>query len=454
MTNTYDFDLLVIGAGSGGARAARMAAELGLKVAVVEDGMFGGTCVNVGCVPKKLFAYGGEYALAIRDAKAYGWQTDTPVFDWQTMRTNKDAIVNRINGKIVEILSNSGVQVINGRAKIIAPHSVMVHDSQTYTAQRILIAVGGTPYLPNIKGIEHAATSYDAFYLDTLPKRAVVVGSGYIAVEFASIFHNMGVQTDLIVRKHTTMRFLDADISEFATAQIQQNGVQVHLKTKITEIQKTDTEYVCYTHTGDQIATDFVLYAVGRVPNVKNLGLKNAGVTVTDKGAIPVNQDFATNIPHMYAIGDVIDRVQLTPVALQEAMTFINRVYGDKTAVMEYANIPTAVFSTPNVAMVGLTEQQARHQGYEYDIYRTTFGGLKNDMAGNPLKTMMKLVVDTKTDRVLGVHMVGDHAGEIIQGFAVAVKSGVTKTDFDNTIGIHPTTAEEFVTMRTPIQKN
>ncbi len=448
----YDFDLLVIGAGSGGARASRMAAELGVKVAVVEDGMFGGTCVNVGCVPKKVFAYGGEYALAMRDAQGYGWQVDSPVFDWHTIRHNKDAIVDRINGKIADTLAASGVHVINGRAKITAPHKVQVDNGDTYTAKRILIAVGGTPYLPPIEGIEHASTSYDVFYLDTLPKRAVVVGSGYIAVEFASIFHNMGVKTDLIVRKHTTMRFLDADISAFATAQIQQNGVHMHLHTQVTKIVKTDNGYVCHIDSGEAIETDFVLYAIGRVPNTEKLGLENAGVAVTDKGAIRVNDDFATNVPHIYAIGDVIDRVQLTPVALQEAMTFIHRVYGDKTAVMTYENIPTAIFSTPNVATVGLTEQQAKQQGYTYDIYRTAFSGLKNEMAGSPLKTMIKLVVDKHTDRMLGVHMVGEHAGEIVQGFAVAIKTGATKADFDNTLGIHPTTAEEFVTMRTPVK--
>lgn len=445
-----DFDLLVIGAGSGGARAARMAAQLGLKVAIIEESMFGGTCVNVGCVPKKLFAYGGEYALSINDAKAYGWDIPTPRFDWQTLRDNKDTIVNRINGKITEILSQHGVHVIKGRGKIIAPHSVQVNADKIYMAKRILIAVGSTPYLPNIPGIEHVGTSYDTFYLPKLPQRMVIVGSGYIAVEFASIFHNLGVKTDLIVRKNSTMRFLDTDIATFATEQIQQNGVTIHLHTQITKVEKFDNIYICHTNTGQTIETDFVLYAIGRVPNTEKLGLENAGV-ITQNKAIPVNADFATNVAHIYALGDVINRMQLTPVALREAITFINRVYKNSTDTMEYTNIPTAIFCTPNVATVGLTEQQAKQQGYNTAVYRTRFKGIKNDMANSPLKTMIKLVVDTKTDKVLGVHMVGEHAGEIVQGFAVAITAGASKTDFDNTIGIHPTIAEEFVTMRTSV---
>lgn len=458
---TYDFDLLVIGAGSAGARATRLACERGLNVCVVEDGMFGGTCVNVGCVPKKLFSFAGEYGCAIRDAQGYGWHASTPDFptpdfQWNTLRDNKDTIVNGINSKVADILTTKGATVINGRATFLNAQSVRVDakdgSTHTYTAQRFLIATGCTPWVPSIPGIEHAISSFDAFYFDTLPKRIVVVGSGYIGVEFASIFQNLGVHVDLVIRKNAILSFLDKEVCIFATAEMEKTGMTIHKNTNITEITKNGNVYTCHTDTDNTIQTDCVFYATGRRPNLAPLALDTTGVK-TENGAIVVNESYQTNIPHIYAVGDVLNRAQLTPIAIREAVAFISHTYDNATHIkIDYDKIPTAVFCFPNIGTVGLSEQEATAQGYTVDIYATTSRGIKNAMANNGRDTLLKLVVDTKTDTVLGVHMVGEYAGEIIQALGVAITAGATKADFDNTIAIHPTMAEEFVTMTSPVR--
>ncbi|MGB1361070.1 MAG: glutathione-disulfide reductase [Alphaproteobacteria bacterium] len=446
---SFDYDLFVIGAGSGGVRASRMGASMGLKVAVAEDGMMGGTCVNVGCVPKKLFTYAGNFAHSFDDAKGYGFTTEKPKFDWKTLRTNKDNEINRLNGIYNNMLKNAGVEIIDGYAVLKDKNTVTVN-GKDYTAERILITVGSTPVLPNIEGIELAGTSFDAFYMDELPNEITVVGGGYIAVEFASIFASLGAKVKLLVRSSILKEF-DGETVEFAKNQMEQNGVEFITGCNIEKLSKDGDKIICHTDKGD-IQSDFVMYATGRKPYVENLGLENAGVK-TENGAIVVNDDFQTNVPSIYALGDVINRMQLTPVALGEAMVFLNRVYGDKTKTMDYSNIATAVFCYPNMGTVGLSQEDAIAQGYDIDIYKSDFKPMKNTLSGSPFRSFMKLVVDTKSDRVLGAHMVGDDAGEIIQGIGIAVKAGLTKADFDNTIGIHPTSAEEFVTMRTKAEK-
>lgn len=451
--STYDYDLFVIGAGSGGVRAARMAASMGVRVAITEDKYLGGTCVNVGCVPKKLFVYASQFQEAFNDASGFGWNVGDTAFDWPILRDRKNEEILRLNGIYRNLLANSGCHLIEGRGSLIDDHTVEV-DGQQYTAERILVATGGWPFIPDIPGKEHIISSNEVFYLEDFPKRAVVVGGGYIAVEFAGIFAGLGVDTHLIYRGDLFLRGFDRDLREFVAQEVEKKGVNLHFNNNIDAIEKqVDGSLLLTLSDGSQQVTDCVLYATGRVPNVVGLGLEKLGIAQQKNGAIIVNDTFQTNVPSIYAIGDVIDRVQLTPVALAEGMALVRHLYQQGSAQVDYDLIPTAVFCQPNIGTVGLSEEQAREQGIDIDIYRSEFRAMKHTMSGNTERTLMKMIVDKITDKVLGVHMVGPDAGEIIQGMGVALKAGATKAVFDATIGIHPTAAEEFVTMREPVKQ-
>jgi len=446
----FDYDLFTIGAGSGGVRASRFAANFGARVAVAEDKYLGGTCVNVGCIPKKLLSYAAHYHEDFADAAGFGWHLETPKFDWGTLIANKDREISRLNGIYERLLTGAGVTIMNGRATIVDPHTVQV-GGKNVTAKHILVAVGGWPVMPDIPGAEHAITSNEAFHMPTLPRRVAVGGGGYIAVEFASIFKGLGAQTSLLYRGERLIREFDADLGTTLAAEMSKKGVAIRFKTSIAAIEKAaNGELMLTLSDGSKLTCDLVLNATGRAPNTRGLGLEQAGVALNEKGAIVVDKNYQTAVPSIHAIGDAINRLQLTPVALAEGMVVADRLFNTATRSMSYDFVPTAIFSHPNVGTVGLSEAQARQQ-HEVKIFRSTFKALKHTLSGNEERTMMKLVVDAKTDCVLGAHMVGPDAGEIIQGFAVALKCGATKAQFDATIGIHPTMAEEFVTMREPV---
>ncbi len=442
----FDYDLFTIGAGSGGVRASRFAANLGARVAVAEERYLGGTCVNVGCIPKKLFAYAAHYHDDFADARGYGWNAGQPAFDWTTLRANKDKEIARLNGVYERILKSAGVEIFSARATLLDEHTVTVA-GRTITARHILIATGGWPVTPVLPGAELAFNSNEAFHLDTLPKRIVVVGGGYIAVEFASIFHGLGVDTTLVYRGERLLKSFDADLGNFLGEQMKAKGIRMFLQQNIASIARAASLQTTLTD-GSVVESDGVMLATGRAPNARGLGLENAGVKLSDDGAIVVDETFQTSVPSIHAIGDVTNRVLLTPVALAEGMVVANRLFGKNGRSISYDNIATAIFSNPNVGTVGLSETQARTRGVDVAIYKSRFTALKHTLTGSTEKVLMKLVVDRSTDRVLGVHMVGPEAGEIIQGFAVALNCGATKRQFDSTIGIHPTMAEEFVTMR------
>jgi glutathione reductase (NADPH) len=442
----YDYDLFTIGAGSGGVRASRFAANFGARVAIAEERYLGGTCVNAGCIPKKLFAYAAHYPDDFGDARSYGWNTTQPAFDWNTLRANKDREIARLNGIYGKILKSAHVEIIEARATLVDAHTVSVN-GRKITARHILIAAGGWPVKPDIPGAELGFTSNEAFHLDTLPKRAVILGGGYIAVEFASIFHGLGVDTTLVYRGERLLKSFDAELGSFLGEQMQAKGVRILLKQNIESIVRTDVMQVRLTD-DSTLESDAVMFATGRAPNARGLGLENAGVKLSSGGAIEVDENFQTSVPSIHAIGDVTDRVQLTPVALAEGMMVASRLFGKNDRTVSYDNIPTTIFSNPNVGTVGLSESEARRRKFDIAIFKSRFTALKHTLTGSQEKVFMKLVVDKSSDRVLGVHMVGPDAGEIIQGFAVALNCGATKHQFDTTIGIHPTAAEEFVTMR------
>ena len=447
----YDFDLYVIGAGSGGVRAARFAAGFGAKVGVAESRYLGGTCVNVGCVPKKLLVYGAHYAEDFEQASAYGWTAGEASFDWATLIANKDREINRLNGIYRNLLGNSGVTLHEGHARITGPHEVEIN-GERHTAEHIMIATGGWPVIPDIPGREHAISSNEAFFLKTLPKRMLVVGGGYIAVEFAGIFHGMGAQTSLLYRGDLFLRGFDGAVRKHLAEELQRRGLDLQFNADIQRIDKeADGSLKVTLKDGRTLSTDCVFYATGRRPMLDNLGLENTGVTLDEKGFVQVNEKYETAEPSILAIGDVIGRVQLTPVALAEGMAVARRLFKpEQYRLVDYRMIPTAVFSLPNIGTVGLTEEQAREEGHEVQIFESRFRPMKLTLTECQERTLMKLVVDAKTDKVLGCHMVGPDAGEIVQGLAIALKAGATKRDFDETIGVHPTAAEEFVTMRTP----
>lgn len=445
----YDYDLFVMGVGSGGVRAARMSATWGARVATAEDRYMGGTCVNVGCVPKKLFVTASHYHHDFIDARGFGWDPGKPSFDWTTLRENKDAEITRLNGVYKGLLDNAGVTHYDGRARIVDEHHVSIDNDKVVSTDKILIATGGWPSIPDVPGAEHIISSNEAFYLDELPEHVLVVGGGYIAVEFAGIFAGLGVATHLSYRGPLFLRGFDHDVREAVRDELIKKDIKLHFNSHVVAIEKTeDNQYAVQFDDGSAMVTGLVMYATGRHPNVHDIGIENVGVEMRDNGAIIVDDEFRTSVPNIFALGDVTDRIQLTPVAIAEAMAFARTQFLDEPTKMDYEHIATAVFCQPNIGTVGLTEEEARAAYGDVDIYRSSFRALKHTLSGSEEKTLMKLIVDPETDRVLGVHMVGAEAGEIIQGLAVALKAGATKAVFDATVGIHPTTAEEFVTMR------
>ncbi|CAD5109462.1 glutathione-disulfide reductase [Zestomonas carbonaria] len=449
---SYDFDLFVIGAGSGGVRAARFAAGFGARVAVAESRYLGGTCVNVGCVPKKLLVYGAHFADDFELAEGYGWSLDEAKFDWPTLIANKNREIQRLNGIYRNLLVNSGVTLLESHAKLVDAHHVEV-DGQRFSAEHILVATGGWPQIPDIPGREHAISSNEAFYLGQLPRRVLVVGGGYIAVEFASIFHGLGAQTTLLYRRELFLRGFDGAVRRHLKEELERKGLDLQFNADIARIDKqSDGSLLATLKDGRALEADCVFYATGRRPMLDNLGLENTAVELDERGFIRVDDDFRTTEPSILAIGDVIGRVQLTPVALAEGMAVARRLFRpEEYRPVDYAYIPTAVFSLPNIGTVGLGEEQARQQGYQVKLFESRFRALKLTLTEDQERTLMKLVVDADSDRVLGCHMVGPEAGEIVQGLAVALKAGATKRVFDETLGVHPTAAEEFVTMRTPV---
>lgn len=449
---TYDFDLYVIGAGSGGVRAARFSAGFGAKVAVAESRYLGGTCVNVGCVPKKLLVYGAHFCDEFEHSKGFGWTPGDAKFEWATLIANKDREINRLNGIYRDLLVNSGVTLHEGHAKIVDPHTVEIN-GERHTARNILITTGGWPQTPEIPGHEHAISSNQAFFLKELPKRVLVVGGGYIAVEFAGIFHGLGAETTLLYRGDLFLRGFDGTVRKHLQEELSKRGMNLQFNANIERIDKqADGSLKATLKDGRQLEADCVFYATGRRPMLDNLGLENTGVKLDKKGFVEVDELYQTAEPSILALGDVIGRVQLTPVALAEGMAVARRLFKpEQYRPVNYKMIPTAVFSQPDIGTVGLTEEEAREAGHEVVIFESRFRPMKLSLTECQERTLMKLVVDAKTDKVLGCHMVGPEAGEIVQGLAIALKSGATKRDFDDTIAVHPTSAEEFVTMRTPV---
>ncbi|MEY3018495.1 MAG: glutathione reductase [Pseudomonadota bacterium] len=449
---TKPWDLFVIGAGSGGVRAARMAASQGMSVAVAEESALGGTCVNVGCVPKKLFYYGSHFSEDMHDAQQYGWDINVNGFDWRVMRRKKDAEIERLNGIYQRLLDNSGVTILHGRARIIDKQHVEIN-GETHAFKTLLIATGGRPYVPSFPGSELVITSNEAFYLEDLPQRVAVVGGGYIAVEFAGIFNGCGAETHLVYRGEQLLRGFDSDIRDQVTRQVAAKGVTLHLHSDINRIDKTTDGLTLTMKSGETLTVDAVMYATGRRPYTDDLGLENVKVLQHPDGTLQTDPYYRTDEPSIFALGDVIGGMELTPIALAEAMVFVHNLQcgddnQDQWRTLDYNDIPTAVFCQPNVATVGMSEEVARHH-HKIKVFCSEFRSMKHTLTDNTERTFMKLVVCANSDRVLGAHMVGPEAGELIQGIAIALKAGATKATFDSTIGIHPTAAEEFVTMRT-----
>ncbi|MEJ6612571.1 MAG: glutathione-disulfide reductase [Porticoccus sp.] len=447
----YDFDLFVIGAGSGGVRTARMSASKGLKVGIAEYQALGGTCVNVGCIPKKLFVYASEYSHIFDQAEGFGWSIAKTEFNWDILRENKNKEIERLNKIYNNLLDHVGVKVIRGRASILDPHSVKVGNN-VYTAKNILIATGGTPYIPEFPGSKLVVTSNEAFYLKKLPRKIIIVGGGYIAVEFAGIFKGLGVETHLVYRGPLFLKGFDSDVRNKIKEEYENQGVVLHFSTDVEEVKKINSGYCVRLSTKEEIDVDLVMYATGRIPNIKDLGLESLNIKTKSNGTIIVDDYFNTSEPSIYALGDVIGRIELTPVAIAEGMALSNFFVTGMRSSVDYTNIPTAIFSQPNSASVGLTEEEAiKIHGIDLRIYKSQFRPMKATLGGGDSKVFMKLIVIHSSDVVIGCHMVGDYAGEIIQGLAVAIKAGATKQNFDSTVGIHPTAAEEFVTMRQPV---
>jgi glutathione reductase (NADPH) len=444
---SFDYDLFTIGGGSGGVRASRVSAACGARVAIAESGRFGGTCVNVGCIPKKLFSYAAHFREDFEIAKGFGWTVGEPNFDWNTLLVNKDREIARLNGVYERVLTLAGVQIFRSKALVVDKHAVQV-DGKTYTARHILVATGSWPVIPEIRGREHAISSNEAFHLERLPRRALVVGGGYIALEFASIFHGLGVRTTLSYRGKRLLRGFDAELGERIAEEFLAKGLNLHFGAEPVAIEKKpDGLDITYSDNSRRQA-DLVLFATGRKPNTANLGLEKAGVKLAADGAVIVDKYSASTVDSIHAIGDVTSRINLTPVATAEAMWLARTLFRGEPTPVDHENVPTAVFADPNLATVGLSEEKARERFGAVDIYKASFRGLKLTMTDKKERTFMKLVVERSSQRVVGAHMIGPDAGEIIQGVAIAVKLGATKAQFDATIGVHPTAAEEFVTMR------
>ncbi len=452
MSDHQDYDLIIIGAGSGGVRLARMSAQRGARVAVVESRYLGGTCVNVGCVPKKLFVYGAHVSEDLEDAAGYGWSfpRDQVKFDWPTLVANKNTEIERLNGIYGRMLENAGVTVIQGSATLADANTVVVGDDR-YTARHITIATGSWPVIPEVPGKESILTSNEMFYLPQLPREAVVWGGGYIAVEFAGILAGLGVQTTLLYRGDMFLRGFDDDIREFTAQEMRKKGVDLRFGVTIEAVESDGAHYDVILNDGSRLKTGLVMAATGRRALIDGLGLEKLGVQISESGHVVVDEHFQTAVPSITALGDVIGTPQLTPVALAQGMVLSRRLFGDGNGEMDYRCIPTAVFCQPNIGTVGLTEAEARKAGHQVSVYRSEFRPMKHTLSGRDERCLMKLVVDAQSDRVLGAHMVGPDAGEITQGLAVALKAGATKAQFDSTLGIHPTSAEEFVTMREPV---
>ncbi|TAK82932.1 MAG: glutathione-disulfide reductase [Betaproteobacteria bacterium] len=448
---SFDFDLFTIGGGSGGVRASRVSATYGAKVAIAESNRFGGTCVNVGCIPKKLFSYAAHFREEFEIAAGFGWAVGEPRFDWPTLLANKDREIARLNAVYERVLSLAGVEILRGRATVAGPHAVTI-GGKTYSAKHILIATGSWPQVPQIPGREHAITSNEVFSLERLPARAIVVGGGYIAVEFASIFNGLGVDTTLAYRRKRLLRGFDAELGERLGEEMTGKGVKIRYAAEPTAIARQASgalEVTCGD--GSRREVDRVLFATGRRPNTANLGLEAAGVKLAEDGAVLVDKYSNSSVDSIHAIGDVTNRINLTPVATAEAMWLARTLFRNEPTPVDHENVPTAVFSDPNLATVGLAEDQARERFGAIDVYKTTFRALKLTLTPKTERTFMKLVVERASQKVVGAHMIGPDAGEIIQGMAIAVKLGATKAQFDATIGIHPTAAEEFVTLREKI---
>ncbi len=447
----FDYDLFVIGEGSGGVRAARIAAGYGAKVAIAEEYRIGGTCVIRGCVPKKLLVYASRFAEEFEEAAGYGWTLPgKPVFDWPTLIANKDREIARLEGIYKTNLQRSGVTIFTTRSTFAGPHAIrLANPDRVITAAHILIATGGSANLdPSLPGIEHAITSTEAFHLAELPKSIVVCGGGYIAVEFASKFHGLGVATTLIYRGEKILRGFDEDMRDGLTEALTRHGIKVITGTVLTAIEEHPTGLQLTLKSGATIKTDQVMFAIGRSPNTAGIGLDKAGVHVGTKGQVGVDAFSKTNVGHIYAVGDVTDRINLTPIAIREGHAFADTVFGKKPTKVDHTTIPTAVFTTPEIGTVGLTEAVARATGRSIDIYKANFRPMKSTLSGALDRTIMKLVVDHGSQKVLGVHVLGPDAGEIIQMAAIALKLGATKADFDATVALHPSAAEELVTMR------
>ena len=445
------FDLVVIGGGSGGVRAARLAAKQGRRVALVEGRRLGGTCVNVGCIPKKLYSHAAHYAHGFEEARGYGWRFDSPTLDWALLRQRRATEIARLNGVYEKLLLDAGVQLIDGWARVAGPHAVAVGE-RMLAAQHILVATGSSPRLPPIEGAELALSSDGIFDVDPFPRRLAIVGGGYIGCEFASIFNGLGADVTLIHRGARLLDGFDAEISGFVAAELRKKGIRLKLETGVQRLSRHHAAGL-EVHVGqaDPVVAEAVLLATGRAPCTAGLGLAELGVRLGDNGAVEVDEHFCTAVSSIYAIGDVVDHRALTPVALLQAGALIDRLHGCGSAPareMRYEDVPTAVFCDPPVAAVGLTEAQARERHGKLRIYRSEFRPLRHTLSGSDERAFMKLVVDDATDVVLGMHMVAPEAAEVVQGFAVALKAGVTKAAFDNTVAVHPTVAEELVLMR------
>ncbi len=453
--SNYDYDLFTIGAGSGGVRASRLAASYGAKVCVAEEYRAGGTCVIRGCVPKKLFVYASHFSEEFEDANAYGWSVPETAFDWSMLIANKDKEIGRLEGIYKSVLANAGAEFVQSRAVLKDAHTVHIEaENRDVSAEKILIAAGGTPWLPSdLKGVEHAITSNEAFHLETFPKKIVVVGGGYIAVEFAGIFNGLGADVTLLHRRNHVLKAFDAELGDVLLEEMQKKGVTLCLGKTIESIDLDGGTKKATLNDGQVLEADQIMFAVGRVPNTSGIGLENAGVELGKGGEVIVDEFSRSNVNHIFAVGDVTDRLQLTPVAIREGAAFAETEFNNNPQAMDHRNVATAIFSQPPIGTVGLSEEQALEECGEIDIYKSTFRPLKHTLTGRDETTLMKLLVDPKSNRVLGCHIVGPDSGEMIQCLGIAVKMGATKQDFDATVAVHPTSAEELVTLRDKVTR-
>jgi glutathione reductase (NADPH) len=447
----YDFDLFTLGAGSGGVRASRISAGYGARVAVAEERQLGGTCVNVGCIPKKLLVYAAHFREEAEAAvEGYGWSVGSQGHDWGTLIAAKDQEIGRLNGVYAKLLDDAGVQLIEGHAVVVDPHTVEI-EGRRYTAENLLVASGGWPSVPEIPGREHVITSNEAFHLKAMPRRVVIVGGGYIAVEFAGIFHGLGAEVCLLYRGPLFLRGFDDDVRAALADEMRKQGIHLRFDANVSAVERGEDGLTAVLKQGGRLEADAVMYATGRRPLTAGIGLEEAGVDLDEKGAVVVDELSRSSQPSVWAIGDATDRINLTPVAIHEAMCLARTLFAGEPTAPVHEDVASAVFSQPAIGVVGLSEAAARERYQDVEVYRASFRPLKHTLTGRDEKTLVKLLVDRASDRVVGVHMLGPDAGETIQGFAVALKAGATKAHFDATIGVHPTAAEEFVTLREPV---